>query len=74
MPLIKGFSVIGVRAGEYGRRSTEEGKKHFEEIDKLISNGSLNPHIHKIYSLDGTIEALKELDERRVIGKVCINP
>jgi NADPH2:quinone reductase len=74
MPLIKGFSVIGVRAGEYGRRSPEEGKKHFEEIDRLISNGSLNPHIHKIYSLDETLEALKELDERRVIGKVCINP
>jgi len=68
------FSVIGVRAGEYGRRSPEEGKKHFEEIDRLISNGSLNPHIHKIYSLDQTLEALKELDERRVIGKVCINP
>ena len=74
MPLIKGFSVIGVRAGEYGRRSREEGRKHFEEIDRLISNGSLNPHIHKIYSLDETLEALKELDERRVIGKVCINP
>ena len=74
MPLIKGFSVIGVRAGEYGRRSPEEGRKHFEEIDRLISNGSLNPHIHKIYSLDETLEALKELDERRVIGKVCINP
>ena len=74
MPLIKGFSVIGVRAGEYGRRSPEEGRKQFEEIDRLISNGSLNPHIHKIYSLDETLEALKELDERRVIGKVCINP
>ena len=74
MPLIKGFSVIGVRAGEYGRRSPEEGKKNFEEIDRLISEGSLKPHIHKIYSLDETIEALKELDERRVIGKVCINP
>ena len=59
MPLIKGFSVIGVRAGEYGRRSPEEGKKHFEEIDRLISEGSLKPHIHKIYSLDETIEALK---------------
>lgn len=74
MPLIKGFSVIGVRAGEYGRRSPEEGKKHFEEIDRLISEGSLKPHVHKIYSLEETIEALKELDERRVIGKVCINP
>jgi len=74
MPLIKGFSVIGVRAGEYGRRSPEEGREHFAMIDKLISDGSLNPHIHKIYSLDQTIEALKELRDRKVIGKVCINP
>jgi NADPH:quinone reductase-like Zn-dependent oxidoreductase len=34
----------------------------------------LNPHIHKIYPLDQTIEALKELRDRKVIGKVCINP
>ncbi|MDB9925750.1 NADPH:quinone oxidoreductase family protein [Hyphomicrobiales bacterium] len=74
MPLIKGFSVIGVRAGEYGRRSPQEGKEHFSSIDKLISGGSLNPHIHKIYSLDQAVEALRELRDRKVIGKVCVNP
>ena len=74
MPLIKGFSVIGVRAGEYGRRSPQEGKKHFSSIDKLISGGSLNPHIHKIYSLDQAVDALRELRVRKVIGKVCVNP
>ena len=74
MPLIKGFSVIGVRAGEYGRRSPQEGKKHFSSIDKLISGGSLNPHIHKIYSLDQAVDALRELRDRKVIGKVCVNP
>ena len=74
MPLIKGFSVIGVRAGEYGRRSPQEGKEHFSSIDKLISGGSLNPHIHKIYSLDQAIDALRELRDRKVIGKVCVNP
>ena len=74
MPLIKGFSVIGVRAGEYGRRSPQEGKEHFSSIDKLISGGLLNPHIHKIYSLDQAVDALRELRDRRVIGKVCINP
>ena len=74
MPLIKGFSVIGVRAGEYGRRSPQEGKEHFSSIDKLISSGSLNPHIHKIYSLDRAVDALRELRDRKVIGKVCVNP
>ena len=74
MPLIKGFSVIGVRAGEYGRRSPQEGKEHFSSIDKLISGGLLNPHIHKIYSLDQAVDALRELRDRKVIGKVCVNP
>ena len=72
MPLIKGFSVVGVRGGEYGRRDPEMGKKNLEEIDKLASEGKLNPHIHKTYSLDNTIGALNELRDRTVIGKVCI--
>ena len=74
MPLIKGFSIVGVRGGEYGRRDPEMGKKNLEEIDKLASEGKLNPHIHKTYSLDNTVDALNELRNRTVIGKVCIKP
>ena len=74
MPLIKGFSVVGVRGGEYGRRDPEMGKKNLEEIDKLASEGKLNPHIHKTYSLDNTVDALNELRNKTVIGKVCIKP
>ena len=74
MPLIKGFSVVGVRGGDYGRRDPEMGKKNLEEIDKLASEGKLNPHIHKTYSLDNTVDALNELRNRTVIGKVCIKP
>tara|TARA_B100001113_G_scaffold185873_1_gene152290 strand:- start:185 stop:1159 length:975 start_codon:yes stop_codon:yes gene_type:complete len=74
MPLIKGFSVVGVRGGEYGRRDPKMGKKNLEEIDKLASEGKLNPHIHKTYSLDNTVDALNELRNRTVIGKVCIKP
>ena len=74
MPLIKGFSVVGVRGGEYGRRDPEMGKKNLEAIDELASEGKLNPHIHKTYSLESTIDALNELRNRTVIGKVCIKP
>ena len=74
MPLIKGFSVVGVRGGEYGRRDPEKGKKNLESIDKLAISGKLNPHIHKTYSLENVTEALNELRNRTVIGKVCIKP
>ena len=74
MPLIKGFSVVGVRGGEYGRRDPEMGRKNLEAIDKLASDKKLNPHIHKTYPLERTIDALNELRNRTVIGKVCIKP
>ena len=74
MPLIKGFSVVGVRGGEYGRRDPEVGRKNLEVIDKLASDEKLNPHIHKTYPLERTIDALNELRNRTVIGKVCIKP
>ena len=74
MPLIKGFSVVGVRGGEYGRRNPEMGKKNLEAIDKLATKGKLNPYIHNSYPLEKTIDALSELKNRTVIGKICIKP
>jgi len=74
MPLIKGFSVVGVRGGEYGRRNPEMGKKNLEVIDKLATEGKLNPYIHNSYPIEKTIDALSELKNRTVIGKICIKP
>src|SRR5690606_28589312 len=45
MPLIKGFSVVGVRAGEYGRRDPEAGKKNIETIDKWAAEGKIDPYV-----------------------------
>ena len=38
MPLIKGFSVVGVRAGEYGRRNPEKGVEN-QEADMAFGGG-----------------------------------
>ena len=44
-PLIKGFSVIGVRAGEYGRKDPDLGKENIDIINNLANEGKLKPHI-----------------------------
>ena len=46
MPLIKGFSVVGVRAGEYGRKFPEKGRENIAAIDALLAEGKVRPHIH----------------------------
>jgi NADPH2:quinone reductase len=74
MPLIKGFSVVGVRAGEYGRRYPDKGRENIEAIDRLLAEGSIRPHIHARVPLERAVEALEMLISRKVIGKVVIEP
>ncbi|MDX1580424.1 MAG: NADPH:quinone oxidoreductase family protein, partial [Alphaproteobacteria bacterium] len=49
-PLIKQFSIVGVRAGEYGRVFPEGGRKVNEELLKLAEQGKFHPHIGGTYA------------------------
>lgn len=70
-PLIKGFSLIGVRAGEYGRTFPALGKENIQAIDRLAAEG-LKMHIGARFALEDGKAALRELSERRAIGKVVV--
>lgn len=72
MPLIKGFSIVGVRAGEYGRQFPERGAENIRAIDALAASGRIRPHVCARFPLEGVREAMRMLEERRVIGKVVI--
>ncbi|MFM8377508.1 MAG: NADPH:quinone oxidoreductase family protein [Phenylobacterium sp.] len=72
--LIKGFSVMGVRAGEYGRQYPERGRENNAAIWKLADEGSVHPRVHAEYPLDRWREAYDTLAERTVVGKTIIRP
>ena len=72
MPLIKGFSVVGVRAGEYGRRDPEAGRANIEAIDRLAAEGKIKPHICARFPLERAVDAMRMLQNREVVGKVVI--
>ncbi|MEM8920792.1 MAG: NADPH:quinone oxidoreductase family protein [Pseudomonadota bacterium] len=74
MPLIKGFSIVGVRAGEYGRRFPERGRENMAQIWAWAEAGETRPHICAEFPLDQAREAFAMLTERRAIGKVIIRP
>jgi NADPH2:quinone reductase len=74
MPLIKGFSVMGVRAGEYGRRFPDKGAENQAAIWRLAEEGKTHPRVHAELPLDRWREAFDLLAERRVIGKAVIRP
>ena len=74
IPLIKGFSVVGVRAGEYGRKFPDKGRENIEAIDRLLAEGKIRPHIHARFPLDRAVDAMRMLTTRQVIGKVVVEP
>lgn len=74
IPLIKGFSVIGVRAGEYARRFPERGKAIAAEIDALASSGRITPHIDRTLPLPRWREAFAAMAAGDIVGKVVLVP
>lgn len=74
IPLIKGFSVVGVRAGEYARRFPDRGKAIREAVATLAADGRLNPHIDRILPLSRWSEAYAAMASREIVGKVVLEP
>jgi len=74
IPLIKGFSVVGVRAGEYGRRFPERGRENLDAIWKLADAGKLQPHVHAEVALENWRDAFNAIRNRAVIGRVVMAP
>ncbi len=74
MPLIKGFSVVGVRAGEYGRRFPERGAENIAAVDALAESGAIRPHVHAVLDLADWRAGFAMLERREVVGKVVLTP
>lgn len=72
VPLIKGFSVVGVRAGEYGRQLPERGRVVRDMIWRWAEEGRTYPTIFAELPLDDWEEAFTLMRDRRLVGKVVL--
>ncbi|WP_375285929.1 NADPH:quinone oxidoreductase family protein [Sphingomonas sp.] len=74
IPLIKGFSVVGVRAGEYGRRFPERGRENNDAIWRLAEERKISPHVHAELPLDRWQEAFGRMRDSNMVGKLVLTP
>ncbi len=72
LALIKGFSVVGVRAGEYLRNHPDRAAGILAEVARLPELGRFEPLIGARYALADAMQALHTLAQRRVSGKVVV--
>jgi len=74
IPLIKGFSIVGVRAGEYARRFPVRGAAIRDAVLSLAAEGRITPHIHDVLPLDRWRKAYDAMARRGIVGKVVLEP
>ena len=74
IPLIKGFSVVGVRAGEYARRFPARGARIAGEVSRLVSEGAIAPVIDRVLPLSRWREGFDAMANGELVGKLVYEP
>lgn len=69
LPLLKGASIVGVFWGAFAQKQPQESMKNFEQILQWIKDGKIKQHIYKEYPLEQGAQAIRDLMDRKVIGK-----
>jgi len=70
--LIKGASVLGVRAGEAARRDPALGVARIAALTEWAEARKLKPHISHRLPLEHVAKAMRLLIERKAIGRVAL--
>jgi NADPH2:quinone reductase len=70
--LLRNRRVIGVDWGAWAGRHPQENAQLLEEVLAKIATNHLCPVEPQVYSLSEAAVALKDLEERRVAGKVVL--
>ncbi len=73
-PLIKGFSVVGVRGGEYGIRDPEKGAENIAQVLEWAGAGKIKPHIGARFALSHAKDALELMAARGALGRIIVAP
>ena len=70
--LIKGASVLGVRAGEAARRNPRLGETRIAALLQWAEAGKVRPHISHRLPLESFAPAMRLLIDRKAIGRVVL--
>jgi len=78
MPLnlvfLKGCAIVGVFWPAFVEREPERHRANMVQLLEWCREGQIAPHIHARFPLSETAAALSLIEERKVTGKVIVNP
>jgi NADPH:quinone reductase len=72
LPLLKGYSVVGVFSGAWVEQFPAEAAAAADEVMEWIAAGKLTPRIDRILPLEQAADAMRLLAGREVLGRVVL--
>lgn len=72
--LLKGCDVRGVFWGSWTEREPQAHRANTADLVRWCAEGKLSAHVHAAYPLAEGARALKDIAERKVMGKVVLRP
>ncbi|MGY6742878.1 MAG: zinc-binding dehydrogenase [Cecembia sp.] len=72
LALLKGCAVMGVFWGRFSSEEPKQSQQNLMELVGMIQAGKIKQHIYKTYSLEEAPQALKNMMERKVVGKAVV--
>ena len=70
--LLKNASIVGTFWGAYLQKDPGLVRDSFTILTDWYAAGLLKPHIHQVFDLEDASSALRQLMDRRAMGKVIL--
>lgn len=74
LPLLKGSQIVGVFWGAFVARNPQKNMANFMQMLQWYQQGKIRPYIHAAFPLDQAAQAMNEMLNRKVKGKVILVP
>ncbi len=72
LPLLKGCSVTGVFWGSFAEKEPQQSMQNLAQLVAWLLEGKIKQHIHHVYPLAQSAQAIRDLMDRKVKGKAIV--
>ncbi len=74
LALLKGCEIVGVFHGAFASKEPLANSQNSRELIDMLTTGKVKPFVQKSYPLADTVQALKDIAARKVMGKIVVVP
>ncbi|MDA9477500.1 quinone oxidoreductase [Bradyrhizobium sp. CCBAU 65884] len=72
LPLLKNYSIIGVFAGAWAEKFSNEAARMNATLMRLLAEGQIRPHIDRVLPLEEAGDAMRAVANRTVQGRIVL--